>query len=690
MKKELRLKIFDSSKDIKFPNQNLDVWISQIFYDELIKQNNKADSEPIYITVTSKEVLKPFTFHSILQVLNSNSNLPITNVYVSKDISHKDWLMEDDTRVSLTIINENELIVAEVVTVKLTSKEVENWSDDEVKFASTNYKALNRITYKSQKVWINPATKKATLGEVINVIPSSNKQFNTPFLLSENTKIIFEGLAEEQQTVIDFSKIGGLTTTINKLREIIQIPLQFPDLLNRFDIKPPKGLLLYGPPGNGKTMIAKAVSYSMGAKFISIEGPELMSKYVGVAESQLRQKFEEAEKLGDCVIFIDEIDSIAGNREKTTAEHNISIVATLLNLMDGMKSRSRVFVIGATNRLNAVDPALRRPGRFDLEFEVPIPNQKARLDILSKYISTNGTDIIDNSVNESLIKLLSDLTNGYSGADIFSLYRESTMNTIREHLKIDEKTGKIFLKGKPTDIKLSERHFLSAIRNITPTSLRGIETIKSFVPWESIIGLNEQKKKLVDVNNFLHSNNPNLISNQRPSFLNIVFKGVIGSGRKTLINSFAYKYNYEILFLDVFSFSSNESWLSELEETFIKAKQIAPSIIYISNLQFLKNADLIIRKIQVEISKLSIRNKIILIAEIDTSKEIPTNLVQHKSFSFEITFEEILSNNFLSDIFNKYNRFGYRKSFDEFKIEFSQKSIGKIITELNDNYYFYS
>ncbi len=346
-------------------------------------------------------------------------------------------------------------------------------------------------------------------------------------------------------------------------------------------------------------MIARAVSYSMGAKFISIEGPELMSKYVGVAESQLREKFEEAEKLGDCVIFIDEIDSVATSRENTTAEHQISIVSTLLNLMDGIKPRSRVFVVGATNRLNSLDPALRRPGRFDLEFEVPVPNFEGRLDILSKYVDSSNRNLIDESVDDSFIKILSEVTNGYSGADIFSLYRESVMNAIRENLKFDGNTGKIQIKSKEIQkIRLNKSHFMTAIKEITPTSLRGVDSNIGHVDWKQLLDLANQKGALEKFNEVIGKNVDNPISMTRPGIFNILFKGKPATGSKTTISSFASKFKYEFLNIDLFNLSALNQYDSfiKIEDSFIKARQVAPSIIYISNVQASIGAELYIQK----------------------------------------------------------------------------------------------
>ena len=190
MNKKFSLKLYDSAKDTKFPSQNLDLWVTYTVFEEFKKQFNKDDSIPIYVTLKSSEVLKSFTIHTILQSLNPKSDLPQNNVYISKDIKHPDWIMGENTEVIITPISETELTTVEAITIKLKKTEVENWSEDEAGFAINNFKVHNRIAYKSQKVWVNPATKKPTLGEVINVNPAPKKEFNAPLLITEKTKII--------------------------------------------------------------------------------------------------------------------------------------------------------------------------------------------------------------------------------------------------------------------------------------------------------------------------------------------------------------------------------------------------------------------------------------------------------------------------------------------------------------------
>lgn len=684
------LKLFDTTDDSKFPNNNLDLWIAHSEFEAFKKKYSKDDSLPIYVTLKSGEVLKPFTVHAVLQSLNQKSTLPATDIFISKNVKHSDWLMENNTKVVISPIDESEIKSAEAITIKFNKSQVQSWSEEEAKIAASNYKVHNLITYKSQKVWITPGTKKPSLAEVISVIPIPKKEFNAPLAVTDKTKIIFEGLSEQQQAVIDFDKIGGLTDIISKLREIIQVPIQFPEVLKHFDIKPPKGLLLHGPPGNGKTMIARAVSYSMGAKFISIEGPELMSKYVGVAEQQLREKFEEAEKLGDCVIFIDEIDSVAGNRENTTAEHNISIVATLLNLMDGIKSNSRVFVIGATNRLNAVDPALRRPGRFDLELEVPVPNLAARIDILTKYIfSSEDRYIRYININDAFIRILGELTNGFSGADLSALYREAIMNAIRAVLDTKDKTGKIFLKAEPKEIEVKQEHFFAAVKSITPTSLRGLENDWDVVQWEDIIGLISQSQELTRLHRFITKKVDSKL-NLRPGFFNMTFSGKKGSGRKTLIRSFASKFNYELLFLDLLKITAKpqlEAFL-EIDNVFTKAKQVAPSIIYVLNSQ-IAESKLLLKKIINDSAKYNFHNKVLVIVEIDSDLSSIDYLKGHKAFNTDINFNTEIAKEDLTTIYNRYQYVLSSLSFDEFVSNYKNRPVGQIIIEFNDKLLLY-
>ncbi len=676
---ELNLKVFSPDNTIGFPRADMNIWITQNDKDKLYDGITETN-EPQFVKVECKDILCKFTMYAKLAIINSRVELGDNHIWIPKDLIHKSWLIGKSTKVEVSLIkNLGELRFAESIIIDLNPQLVENWSEDEANNAKNYFVTQNRVSFDSQMVFIKPGTKKVTIGEIDAIYPKSDNRFEL-YRLDSNTKVIFNGLAAEQQKVIDFSQIGGLSNVINRLREIIQIPINHPEYLEKFGVKPPKGMLMYGPPGNGKTMVARAVAHSMGSAFITIEGPELMSKYVGVGEQRLREKFEEAETKGNCVIFIDEIDSIASKRSDSSAEFQVSIVATLLNLMDGMKSTNKIFVIGATNRLNAIDPALRRPGRFDLEFEVPLPNLSARQDILSKYIKLEKEDLLDKSVNENTLYMLSELTNGFSGADISLLYREAVMHRIRNNIEFSSQTGKINILRQVDDIKLLDDDFYTAMRSIVPTSLRGTDIRKNDVDWAQLIALDEQKKELEEINTKLNIVLTDSSLKQRPSFSNILLKGKKGSGKHTFIHAFAQKFGYEILEIDLISlssFSMSEAY-QRIDETMTKSKQTAPSVLVLSNLEKVEKKNLFAYKILNEINKLNKHLKIISFLTCEDITEVPDSLLQYKGYEKQLDFDtsiDIVRNSLKND----YNQ--ELLNFEKYK----NMPIGQIISIYKEN-----
>lgn len=640
---ELGLKCFGAENTMGFPKLDMNVWVSE--HDKLILTGNQENSHgPIYAKIECKDVLSHFVFYAKLETINPVVNLGDGFLWMPKDLAHKSWLISAKTKVEISIVEYDITTSADSITIQLTPEAVKNWADDEIERAESNVRSSSRIFFESQMIYIKPITKKTTMGEVESIYPKSEKK-NFLYRLTENTKIHFIGLPTNRQKAIDFSQIGGLKDVINKLREIIQIPINNPELLQRFGIKPPKGMLMYGPPGNGKTMIARAVAYSMGSSFITIEGPELMSKYVGVGEQRLREKFEEAEAKGNCIVFIDEIDSITSKRSDDSAEYQVSIVATLLNLMDGMNSNNKVFVIGATNRLNAIDPALRRPGRFDLEFEVPLPNVSARYDILTKYVKLENNDLFNN-VDNSFLQLLSELTNGYSGADLSLLYRESVMNAIRKHITVDDNTGKISLNTPSDTIRLANEDFHAALKVITPTSLRGIDVNKPTIKWDELIGVDDAKSNIEELYSKICRQLSGNIISQRPSYLNIIIEGKKGAGKRTFIYAFARQYNYEVLELDFWDLVSENFFdaYAKINEVIAKAKQISPTVLYVTNADKVNDAERFLLKMINELYRLNKYTNIMAVLSVEDNEKLPKTIKGYKGFSTIINIDQSKEN----------------------------------------------
>ncbi|MDR1221363.1 MAG: AAA family ATPase [Tannerella sp.] len=536
---------------------------------------------------------------------------------------------------------------ANAITIHLPKEQVNLWADEEIRNASNAFLLNTAVAFIGQRVWLKPKTKTPVLGEVVHIYPAPKNHLEPALIMRDETSVNYEGLPENRQKVIDFNKIGGLSHLIDKLREIIQIPVTHPDLLAKFGIKPPKGLLMYGPPGNGKTMIARAVAQSMGSNFITIDLTDALSQYVGQGEKQIREKFEQASARGNCVIFIDEIDAITSIRTKNSQGYEVSIVSSFLSLMDGLNSDSGVFVIGATNRLNAIDPALRRPGRFDLEFEVPLPAPSARLDILTKYVPLDKKEVLHDNVNIDFLQVLSELTTGYSGADISLLYREAVMNAIRRSIKIEEETGKINLTSDKGTIKLSPENFLTAIKYIKPTSLRNYETQAAPVAWDELIAFDKLKVKMMEIHELLAKNYLRETLCGRQGQSNVIFAGAKGSGKRTLAYSFAKQYNYEVLtvdILDLFSLSLSDA-SHEIENVFIKAKQIAPSIIFIKNIEKVQDNRFYYLKILNELEKLNNRHKIITIMQFERHDNIPDEIIGYKGFENIVDFDTLTEYN---------------------------------------------
>jgi transitional endoplasmic reticulum ATPase len=374
---------------------------------------------------------------------------------------------------------------------------------------------------------------------------------------------------------VTYEDIGGLKEEVKKVREMIEIPLKRPELFERLGISPPKGVLMHGPPGTGKTLLAKAVANETDAHFISINGPEIMSKYVGGSEERLREFFEEAEENAPSIIFIDEIDAIAPKREEVSGEVERRIVAQLLTLMDGLKSRGQVVVIGATNRPDALDQALRRPGRFDREIEIGVPDKIERKEVLQ--IHTRGMPLDDNVDLDEI----AETTHGFVGADLESLCKESAMRVLRRvmtDIKADEEIPKETLKK----MIVKKSDFKEALKEIQPSALREVLVQVPNIKWDDIGGLDSAKQELKESVEWplKYPESFEKLGVRPPR--GVLIYGSPGCGKTLLAKAVANE--SEANFIAIKGPELLSKWVGESEkgvrEVFRKARQTAPTVIF--------------------------------------------------------------------------------------------------------------
>ena len=422
---------------------------------------------------------------------------------------------------------------------------------------------------------------------VVQVVPHGVVRVTKETEVLVKTEPVSESMVKIGE--VHYEDIGGLKNEIEKIREMVELPIRYPELFERLGIEPPRGVLLFGSPGTGKTLLAKAVANESDAHFIYISGPELVSKFVGESEERLREMFNEAKEKSPTIIFMDEIDAIAPKREEATNEVERRMVSQLLTLMDGMGSRGHVIVVGATNRPNAIDPALRRPGRFDREVEIGVPDRNARKEILQ--IHTRNMPL----ATDVKIEELADMTHGYTGADIAALAREAAMAELRHILP------KIFSKKTvPNELLMSLNvtmaDFREALASIQPSALREVFVERPNVHWNDIGGLDEVKAQLKEAIE-LPVKNPEAFEKIgiRP-IKGILLVGAPGTGKTLLAKTVATE--RESNFISIKGPELLSKFVGESEkavrEVFRKAKMASPCIIFIDEIDsiaYARNSD---------------------------------------------------------------------------------------------------
>ncbi len=442
------------------------------------------------------------------------------------------------------------------------------------------YNYLNHVFTTGDSISLNTQMGGRVQFVVTNTKPSKPVIVTeeTIFKLGAMTKAIDSSVPR-----ITYDELGGLKREVLKIREMVELPMRHPELFEKIGVDAPKGVLLYGPPGTGKTLLAKAVAGETNAHFISLSGPEIMGKHYGESEERIREIFSQAEENAPSIIFIDEIDSIAPKRDEVSGELEKRIVSQLLTLMDGMKSRGKVVVIAATNRPDSIDPALRRPGRFDREIEIGIPDDEGRFDILS--IHTRGMPI-EEKVD---LKQISKITHGFVGADLEVLAKEAAMRALRRilpEIDLDEEKISSEILQK---IQITSEDFREALKEVRPSALREVQVQTPNVSWDDVGGLDELKEELREAIEWpiKYKDAYDYVDVETPK--GILLHGPPGTG-KTLIAKALAKMT-ESNFISIKGPELLSKWVGESEkgvrEIFRKARQAAPCIIFLDEVDAL-------------------------------------------------------------------------------------------------------
>ena len=456
-----------------------------------------------------------------------------------------------------------------------------------------------------------------------------------PVIVTENTKFKLGQMTKAVDTSIPritYDELGGLKDEVQKIREMIELPMRHPELFEKIGVEAPKGVLLHGPPGTGKTLLAKAVAGETNAHYISLSGPEIMGKYYGESEERIREIFTQAETNAPSIIFIDEIDSIAPKRDEVSGEVEKRIVSQLLTLMDGIKSRGKVVVIAATNRPDSIDPALRRPGRFDREIEIGIPDQDGRLEILTIHTRGMPLDAVD-------LDIISKRTHGFVGADLEILAKEAAMRALRRvlpEIDLDETEIPADLLAK---IKITNNDFEDALNEVRPSALREVQVQTPDVSWDDVGGLDELKEELRETIEWpiKHKAAFEYVDVTAPK--GILLHGPPGTGKTLIAKAVANMTDSN--FISIKGPELLSKWVGESEKgvraIFRKARQTAPCIIFLDEVDAL-----IPRRSSGDSSHVSENVVSQILTEIDGLEELRNVLIIGATNRLDIVDEAVL------------------------------------------------
>ena len=418
------------------------------------------------------------------------------------------------------------------------------------------------------------------MGRKIDLVVTNTTPVGDAVIVSDQTEVVIgEQVKEQPQTGprISYEDVGGMRPVIQKVREMIELPLRHPELFERLGVEAPKGVLLYGPPGTGKTLLARAVASETNANFYSIGGPEIMSKYYGESEERLRDVFKQAQENAPSIVFIDELDSIAPKREEVTGEVEKRVVSQLLSLMDGLQSRGKVVVIGATNRVNALDPALRRPGRFDREIEIGVPDKEGRLEIMQ--IHTRGMPLAE----DVDLKRLAEITHGFVGADLEALAKEAAIRALRRILpevNMEAESVPVAILNK---IKVMNADFLDALKEVEPSAMREVLVEVPDLKWDDIGGLEDVKEELREAIEWPLKYQELFTQMDAKPPKGLLLYGPPGTGKTLLARAVANE--SEANFISIKGPELLSKWVGESEkavrEVFRRARQAAPCVVFL-------------------------------------------------------------------------------------------------------------